>query len=100
MFRSRFSHNLFHTRSVFHGGKQNVVVLATSEIPALSPIKDYILQYFFGRFVFIEFLSLLADMLTVGGVKLLVECSYPTNDEYYTFQAIDVRDEYYKSRRT
>ena len=45
-------------------------------------------------------LSLLADMLTVGGVKLLVECSYPATDEYYTFQAIDVSDEYQKTRRT
>jgi hypothetical protein len=45
-------------------------------------------------------LSLLADMLTVGGVKLLVECSYPATDEYYNFQAIDVSDEYHKSRRT
>jgi hypothetical protein len=39
-------------------------------------------------------------MLTVGGVKLLVECSYPATDEYYTFQAIDVSDEYQKSRQT
>jgi hypothetical protein len=39
-------------------------------------------------------------MLTVGGVKLLVECSYPANDEYYTFQAIDVSNEYHKSRQT
>jgi hypothetical protein len=41
---------------------------------------------------------MLADMLTVGGVKLLVECSYPANVEYYTFQAIYVSSEYHKSR--
>jgi hypothetical protein len=39
-------------------------------------------------------------MLTVGGVKLLVECSYPATDEYYTFQAIDVSDKNHKSRQT
>ncbi len=45
-------------------------------------------------------LLLLAEMLTVGGVKLLVEGSYPADDDGYTFQAFDISDECNKSHRT